>query len=257
MPEEPPSVEPSMTVRRRSGARRAPSTAPSKRRPTRYGTIASVIALGALVAAGIMAGRVTIRGRCLRTGNAQHGPRRSRQSRHPAAASTGLERLRADRSWPRAGSGGPSSRTAAHNGLGSGNAPEGSVTLVGPATYTGTRPRPRLPAALPARRRPRVLRRLPATAILSPPSASPGGTTVSAVGSSVATAASQLGSSVPAAASTVSVVNGVVNTLDQAVSSVDPITTVELLFGCSRIAAAARRRVRCPRPRGRVNHASN
>ena len=105
-------------------------------------------------------------------------------------------------------------------GLGSGNAPGGRVSLVGPATFTGT---PVSPAASgnagAGAAGPRVPRRLPEAPIRSLLSRRPLGSAVSAVGSSVTTATSQIGGSVPAAGSTTGVVNTVVNTLDQAVGA--------------------------------------
>ena len=218
MPEEPPRVEPSNRVAALGPEHpESPSTAPSKRHPTRYGTIASVVALGALVAAGIMAGT----GHHPRSGVFAQGTHNTAppQTAFPAPGAVSPGSVSPSGSLIAApGSGGPSSRTAAHNGLGSGNAPGGQVTLVGPATYTRTPAPPAASGSSPGggtTSSPAP----PGNSNPVAPSAPPDGTTVSAVGSAVATAAAQLGSSVPAAASTVGVVNGVVNTLGQAVSA--------------------------------------
>jgi hypothetical protein len=197
--------------------------APSKRRATRYGTIASVTALAALVAAGVMAG-VGHHARSTVSAQGKHHTARPHSGQGgPGAASTG-SRIPSGSLMTAAGSGGLSSGKAMDAGLRAGNAPGVHVSLVGPSIFTGN---PTSPAAspTPSGTSPGVgsgaTGSLPPSGTTNPvaPVASPLGNTVSAVGSSVATAASQLGSSVPAAASATGVANTIVNTLDQAVSA--------------------------------------
>jgi hypothetical protein len=223
VPEQRPQVEPSGGPAALGAEHaEAPSTAPSNRHATRYGKIASVGALGALVAAGIMAGVGA--GHHLRSSvsaQGEHNRARPQRGFHttPGVASSGS--AAPSRSLTAAaGSGGKSSGTAAHGGLAPGNAPGGQVTLVGPATFTGTPAPPAASGSSPGVGN-------GATGSPSPPGnvapvapvAPNVGSTVSAVGSTVATSAGQLGSSVPEAASTVGAVNSVVNTLDQTVSA--------------------------------------
>jgi hypothetical protein len=219
-PEQRPQVEPSGGDAA-LGAEHAEASwrAPSKRHGTRYGTIATVVALVALVAAGIMAGVGHHPRSSVSAQGAHNAARPHSEFQAPAAASP--RSVTPSGSLTAApGSGGQSSRSAAHSGLGSGNAPGGQVTLVGPATYTGTPAPPAASGTSPGGGS-------GATGSPSPPGnvapvgpVAPNiGSTVSTAGSTVATAAGQLGSSVPAAGSTVGAVNGVVNVLDQAVSA--------------------------------------
>ena len=200
---------------------KAPSTAPSKRHATRYGTIASVSALVALVAAGIMAGA----GQHPRSSVSAQGKHDTALPQRRVQAPARRQRarqLRADRSRPRPGPAACHRARLTHDGPGSGNAPGGSVTLVGPADlHRHSGPRPRRPAALRQQRQQRG-HRFPA-ASRQHQSRRPRrvrrrehGERRRVVGRD---RCGQLGSSVPAAASTTGVVNTVVNTLDQAVSA--------------------------------------
>jgi hypothetical protein len=193
----------------------APSTAPPKRPTTRYWTIASVGALAALVAAGITAGP-SQHPRSNVSAQGKHDTARPDGRSHtPYAASTGS-------TAPRGGglSSGTGTSTSTDGGLGSGNSPGGHVTLVGPATFTGTPVSPVASGSSPGGGS-GTTGSPPPSGTTNPvaPVASVVGSTASVVGSSVTTAASQVGNSVPAAASTGGVVNTVVNTLDQAVSA--------------------------------------
>jgi hypothetical protein len=197
--------------------------APSKRPTTRYWTIASVGALAALVAAGITAG-TSQHPRSNVSAQGKHDTARPDGGSHtPRAASTGPTvpggSLTAA-AGPDGLSSGTGTSTKTDGGLGSGTSPGGHVTLVAPATFTGTPVSPAASGNSPGGGN--------GTTGSPPPSGSTNpaalatsvvGSTASAVGSSVTTAASQVGSSVPAAASTSGVVNTVVNTLDQAVSA--------------------------------------
>ena len=194
-----------------------------RRHSSRYWTIASVSALVALVAAGITAGagqhprsHVAAQGR--------HGSSRSGGGglNTSGTASTGLAApggLLADA----AGSAGPSSVAGTKGGPGSGNAPGGHVTLIGPATFTEA---PGSPAA-PSRGAPSGGGASGGAAGSPPPAGTdPAAPVVSTVGSavssatsSVTTLASQIGTSVPAAASTTGAVDNAITTIDQAVSA--------------------------------------
>jgi hypothetical protein len=205
----------------RSGSADDPSA--WRRHSSRYWTIASVSALVALVAAGITAGagqhprsHVAAQGR--------HGRTRSGGGLNTSGtAATGLAApggLLADA----AGSAGPSSVAGTKGGgLGSGNAPGGHVTLIGPATFTGA---PGSPAA-PSRGAPggggasggAAGSPPPAGTDPAAPVVSTVGSAVSSATSSVTTLASQIGTSVPAAASTTGAVNNAITTIDQAVSA--------------------------------------
>ena len=122
-----------------------PSTAPSKRRATRYGTIASVTALVALVAAGIMAGAGHHARSSVSAQGKHHTTRPHSGLGSPGAASTGSTAPSGSLATA-AGSGGQSSGKATETGLRAGNAPGGHVSLVGPSTFTGT---PTSPTASP------------------------------------------------------------------------------------------------------------
>jgi hypothetical protein len=220
VPEQPRQVEPSG-----GGAGSGPelaearSAGPSNRRTPRYGMIASITALAALVAAGVMAG-------------ADHHPRSavSAQGKHdtahphsgepnPGPASAGPTAPSGSLTAS-AGSGGPSSGGPTIPGLRSGTAPTGRVSLVGPATYSVTPGSPAASVGSPgtgnsATGSPPA----PGNTSPAPPVASAVGSAVSAVGSSAAAAAGQLGSSVPAAATATGVANSIVNTLDQSVTA--------------------------------------
>ena len=200
----------------------ATSTPPPKRPVTRYWTIASVGALAALVAAGIAAGP-SQHPRSDVSAQRKHDTARPHiRSRTPRAASTG-SRAPGGSLTAAAGTGGLSSGTGTTTagGRGSGNSPGGHVTLVGPATFTGTPVSPTVSGTSPGGGG--GTSGAPPTSGSTNPAApvtSVVGSAASALGSSVTTAASQLGSSVPAAAaSTPGVVNTVVDTLDQAVSA--------------------------------------
>ena len=172
----------------------APPTAPSKRRATRYGTIASVAALVALVAAGVMAGP----GHHTRSSVSAQGKHHTARPRSglgsPGAASTGSTAPRGSLTRA-AGAGGPSSGKATGAGLRAGNAPGGHVSLAGPSIFTGTPTSPPASGTSPGSG---------SGATGYPP---PSGTT-----NSVAPVT-------PAAAPAIGVANTVVNTLGQAVSA--------------------------------------
>jgi hypothetical protein len=194
----------------------------STRRATRFWTVASVSALVALVAAGIMAG-------------ASHHPRSNvlAQGRHNTGRPHGG--LQAPGAAP-AGSTAPGGSLAAADGPaglspgtftdggpGAGTAPGGHVTLVGPATFTGTPVPPAASGNAPGAGDGAIASPPPAggtnpVAPVGPaaPVASTVGNTVSAIGSSVTTATGQIASFVPATGPGVGVVNTLVNTLDPA-----------------------------------------
>jgi hypothetical protein len=176
----------------------APPTPPSKRRATRYGTIASVSALVALVAVGVMA----VPGHHTRSSVSAQGKHHTARPRSglgsPGAASTGSTAPRGSLTTA-AGAGGPSSDKATGAGLRAGNAPGGHVSLVRPSTFTGT---PTSPAASP-------------TASGSSPSVG-GGATGSPSPSGTANPVAPV---TPAAAPAIGVADTVVNTLGQVVSA--------------------------------------
>ena len=98
--------------------------APSKRHATRYGTTASVVALATLAAAGIMAG-VGHRPRSSVSAQGTHNTARPHSAfQAPGAVPPGSVAPSGSLTAT-PGSNGQSSRTAAHNGLGSGNRPGG------------------------------------------------------------------------------------------------------------------------------------
>jgi hypothetical protein len=197
----------------------ASSTAPSRRPTSRYWTIAFVSALAALAAAGITA-RAGQHPRSNVSAQGKHDTVRPDSGFHASGAGSAGSTAPGGSLTAAAGSGGPSSGTGADVGLGSGNEPGGHVTLVGPATFTGTPVSPAAPGNSPGGGN-GTTGFPPPSGSTSPaaPVASGVGRAVSAVGSSVTTAASQIGSSVPAPASITGVENTVVNTLDEAVSA--------------------------------------
>lgn len=197
----------------------ASSTTPSRRPTGRYWTIAFVSALAALAAAGITA-RAGQHPRSNVSAQGKHDSVRPDSGFHTSGAGSTGSTARGGSLTAAAGSGGLSSGTGTDVGLGSGNEPGGHVTLVGPATFTGTPVSPAAPGNSPGGGN-GTTGSPPPSGSTSPaaPVESAVGSAVSAVGSSVTTAANQIGSSVPAPASTTSVENTVVNTLDEAVSA--------------------------------------
>jgi hypothetical protein len=197
----------------------ASSTAPSRRPASRYWTIAFVSAIAALVAAGITAGAGQ-HPRSNASAQGKHHTVRPDSGSHTSGAGSTGSTAPGGSLAATAGSGGQSSGRGADVGLGSGNEPGGHVTLVGPATFTGTPVSPAAPGNSPGAGN-GTTGSSPSSGSTSTaaPVASAVGSSVSAAGSSVTTAANQIESSVPAPASTSAVENTVVNTLDQAVSA--------------------------------------
>lgn len=205
-------------------------TAPSKPGAPRYLTIATVSVLAVLVVAGIMAGmghhqRPTVLAQGEHDTARPHGG-----SGTSGAASTGS----AAPDGPRmGGSGGPPEVEATLAGLGSGTAPGGRVTLVGPASFTGTPTPPAVPgdpqgvAGGALGSTPGAGSASPAAPVApgagggnaTPPAASAAGSTVGDVGSSVTAAGGEIQSAVPATAPVADVTSAVVNALGLAVSS--------------------------------------
>jgi hypothetical protein len=190
-----------------------------KRESGRYWTIAAVSAVVALVVAGVTAGTGQHSPLHISAQGEQHGPAQTHKGAHGSGGTT---------TSPTA----PGSLTGA---VGSGvlllglpstgtresaTGPGGHVTLSGAASTTGASSPPSStssggsPGAGAGGAPPGLGGSDPVA-----PVAAGVGTTVSAVGSSITGLANQLGGAVPAAAPTASAVNGVVSTLDQAVSS--------------------------------------
>jgi hypothetical protein len=220
-PSSVPAASAGAGLGRRAAAADDPSAPAWNRHSSRYWTIASVSALVALVVAGVTAGS----GQHPRSNVAAQGRHgRSRPGgglNTSGGASTGLAAPGGLLAAAAANGSAVTSSVANQGGRpGSGNAPGGHVTLIGPATFTGAPGSPPVPSGgAPSRG---------GGAAGSPPSggtnpaapvASTVGSALGSAGSSVTTLASQIGTSVPAAASTTSAVNNVINTVDQTVSA--------------------------------------
>jgi hypothetical protein len=197
----------------------AVSSDPWKRESSRYWTIAAVSALVALVVAGVTAGNGHHLAPHISAQGKQRGTARPhRGSQGSGAAATGPSAPGSLTGGIGAGAlllGLPSAGTG-----GSGSEPGGHVTLIGAATTTGTPfPSPSTPSggstgggaggAPPG---------LGGTDPVAPVVAGVG-STVATVGNSITGLTSQVGGTVPGAAPTASAVNGVVSSLDQAVSA--------------------------------------
>jgi hypothetical protein len=220
VPEQPRQVEPSGGgAGSGSGHAEARSAGPSSRRTPRYGMIASITALAALVAAGVMAG-VDHHPRSAVSAQGKHDTAHPRSGEpNPGPASAGPT-ASSGSPTASAGSGGSSSGGPTNPGLRSGAVPTGRVSLVGPATYSVTPGSPAASGGSPGSGNSATASPpAPGNAGPAAPDASAAGSAVSAVGASVAAATGQLGSSVPAAATATGVANSIVNTLDQTVSA--------------------------------------
>jgi hypothetical protein len=197
----------------------AGSPDPWKRESSRYWTIAAVSALVALVVAGVTAGNGqhaplhgSAQGKERGVGQSHHG------ARVPGGSATGPTAPGALTGAIGSGAlllGLPSAATR-----GPGTAPGGHVTLIGAATTTGT-PFPSSSTSSGGSPGGGAGGAPPGSGGSNPvaPVAAGVGSTVDAVGTSVTGLANQLGTALPAAAPTADAVNGVVNSLDQAVSA--------------------------------------
>jgi hypothetical protein len=194
------------------------SSDPWKRESGRYWTIAAVSALVALVVAGITAGNgqhalhISAQGTQHGTAQSHHG------SQGSGGATTGP--TAAGSLTGAIGSGALHVGLASTGTRGSATGPGGHVTLIGAATTTGT-PFPSSSTSSGGSSGGGAGGVPPGLGGTDPiaPVAAGVGSTVDTVGTSVTGLANQIGTAVPTAAPTTSAVNGVVGTLDQAVSA--------------------------------------